>query len=287
MENHSHPVADLDPAAMAELLDLDGEVLHGLVTDIVSWAGGLAAGRAPRRIVDLGTGTGTWALALAERFTESEVIAVDQSGPMLGRLTDKARALGVADRVRAIEADLDAGWPGPGAVDLVWASASLHHLADPVRLLAEVYGALRPGGLAVVVELDAFPRFLPDDVGLGQPGLEARCAAAARAVVDHELPHFGADWGPRLSQAWFAVEAERDFAVELTSPLPAAAGRYAQASLRRLRSGLDGRLSADDLAVLDVLTGSDGPDGLLRRGDLTVRAARSVWVGRRAGVSLG
>jgi hypothetical protein len=51
--------------------------------------------------------------------------------------------------------------------------------------------------------------------------------------------------------------------------------------LRRARSGLDGRLSAADLAMLDTLIDSDGPDGVLQRADLTVRAARTVWVARR------
>jgi hypothetical protein len=48
-----------------------------------------------------------------------------------------------------------------------------------------------------------------------------------------------------------------------------------------MRSGLDDRLSADDRAALDTLVDSEGPDGVLRRSDLTVRAARTGWVARR------
>jgi hypothetical protein len=51
--------------------------------------------------------------------------------------------------------------------------------------------------------------------------------------------------------------------------------------MRRIRSGLDGRMSTDDLAALDILIDSHGPDGVLQRGDLTVRAARTVWAARR------
>jgi hypothetical protein len=40
-------------------------------------------------------------------------------------------------------------------------------------------------------------------------------------------------------------------------------------------------MSADDLATLDILVDSDGPDSVLRREDLVVRAARTVWVARR------
>jgi hypothetical protein len=48
-----------------------------------------------------------------------------------------------------------------------------------------------------------------------------------------------------------------------------------------MRSGLDGQLSAGDLAAFDALIDGDGPDGVLRREDLVVRAARDAWVARR------
>ncbi len=161
------------------------------------------------------------------------------------------------------------------------ASSSLHHLADPDRVLTQVSGALCPGGLLAVLEMDSFPRFLPDDLGLGRPGLEARCHAALAEQRAAEVPQLGSDWGPRLSRAGFTVEAERSFAIALTPPLPPATGRYAQASLHRIRPSLDGRLSAGDLATLDTLIGSDGPDGVRQRDDLTVRAARAGWLARR------
>lgn len=283
MESHHqhHRAAETDAAAMAELLDLDAEVLHSYLSEVTGWVRELAAGRPRRRILDLGSGTGTGALALARRFEEAEVIALDISGPLLDRLMDKARALGVAGRVRILQADLDAAWPALDPVDLVWASASLHHMIDPDRVLADVFAALRPGGLLAVAEMDSFPRFLPDDLGLGRPGLEARCHAALTGARAEEVPHLGSDWGPHLRQAGFIIEAERHFAIDLTPPLPDAAGRYAQASLRRMRSGLDDLMSADDLATLDTVVGSDGPGGVLRRDDLVVRAARTIWVASR------
>jgi SAM-dependent methyltransferase len=188
----------------------------------------------------------------------------------------------VADRIRTVQADLDAGWPALGTVDLVWASSSLHHMADPDRVLTEVHAALRPGGLMAVAELDSFPRFLPHDVGLGRPGLEERAHAALHDDIADAMPHRGSDWGPRLAKAGFAVEAARTFVIDLEPPLPPSAGHYAQASLRRIRSALDGRMSADDLAALDTLLDSDGPAGIRQRDDLRVRAERMVWMARRA-----
>jgi len=283
MESHHHQhhsAAETD-AAMAELLDLDADVMHSYQSEVTAWIHQLAGDRPPRRILDLGSGTGTGAFALLERFDHAEVIALDASAEMLHRLSSKARVLGVADRIRVVQADLDTAWPAIDAVDLVWASRSLHHMADPDRVLAEVFATLRPGGLLVVAEIASFPRFLPDDLGLGRPGLEARCHAVLAEWQAAELPHLGSDWGPRLSRAGFSVEAERPFVIDLAAPLPAASGRYAQATLRRIRSGLDGRMNADDLAVLDTLIDSDGPDGVRQRGDLTVRTARTVWAARR------
>jgi len=278
-QHHAEPEGEA--AAMAELLDLDAEVLHSYLSGVTAWIRELAADQPGRRILDLGCGTGTGAFALLECFGDAEVTALDLSAALLHRLRDRARELGLADRVRAVQADLDAAWPAIDAVDLVWASSSLHHMADPDRVLTEVFAALHPGGLLAVIEMDSFPRFLPDDLGFGRPGLEARCHAVLAEERAAELPYLGSDWGPRLSQAGFTIEAERPFVIELTPPLPVSAGRYAQASLRRIRSSLDGRMSADDLATLDTLIDSDGPDGLLRRDDLSVRTTRIVWVARR------
>jgi SAM-dependent methyltransferase len=275
-----HAAAD-DEAAMAELLDLDAEVLHTYLSEVTAWIHELAADAPRRRILDVGAGTGTGTLALLERFEGSAVTALDISARLLHRLQLKARALDVADRVTTVQADLDAPWPALDPVDLAWASSSLHHMADPDHALAEVFAALRPGGLLAVIEMESFPRFLPDDVGHGRPGLEERSHDAIdRARAEH-LPHIGSDWGSRLSRAGFTVEAERLFTVHLTPPLPAATRRYAQVSLQRMRAGLTGSMNAEDLATLDALTSSGGPDGVLGRDDLTVRTTRSAWVARR------
>jgi SAM-dependent methyltransferase len=282
MEHHHHSPADTDSdsAAMAELLDLDAEVMHSYLSEVTAWVHE-TVGPPCRRILDLGSGTGAGALALAQRFTEAEVIAVDLSEPLLDRLRHKARELGVADRIRTVQADLDAAWPAIDTVDLVWASNSLHHMADPGRVLTQIRAALRPGGLLALAEIESFPRFLPDDIGIGRPGLEARCQAAVDELRAKALPHLGSDWGSHLRRAGFGIDAERTFAIELTPPLPPATGRYAQASLRRVRSRMDGRLDAGDLAALDTLIDGDGPDAVLRRDDLTVRATRTVWAARR------
>ena len=239
--------------------------------------------RRPSAIVDLGAGTGTGTLALAQLFPDAEVIAVDQSAEMLGTASaSRPRALGLADRVRTVDAPTwTKAWPDVGPVDLVWASMSLHHLADPDRALADVVAALRPGGLLAVVEIDGQPRFLPDDLGIGRPGLEVRWHTAIEPEHAARVPHLGSDWDARFAAAGLPLVGRREFVIDLRPPLPAATGRYARAYLARIRSALEGRLDADDLATIDLLLDEHGTNSVLHRTDLRVSTVRTGWAVRR------
>ncbi len=264
--------------SQVELLDLEAEVFAEHNASIVEW---LPVQEAPRRIVDLGCGTGAGAFALLARFPEASVIAVDSSDDHLRRLREKAHENGVSDRVRTIRADLDAAWPDLGGPDLVWASASLHHMADPDRTLRQVHDLLTPGGLFALVEIPGFPRFLPDDAPEYRPGLEGRCHDARDRDHAGHVPHLGADWGPKLAAAGFTVERERVITVKVEPSRSEAVGRYALTGLGRMRDAMAAELSADDLAALDRLLDVDGPSSILRRDDLAVRTERTVWAARR------
>ncbi|GGZ56440.1 class I SAM-dependent methyltransferase [Streptomyces bluensis] len=264
----------------AEILDLDAEVLAEHIASITAW---LPLKSAPRQIVDLGCGTGAGTFALLERFPDAHVTAVDTSAGHLQLLREKARARGVEGRVRTVQADLDSDhWPDLGTPDLVWASASMHHMADPDRALTSVHDLLAPGGLFAVVELAGFPRFLPAGAPESRPGLEERAHAATDSFHAEHVPHRGADWGPMLTAAGFTVEAERTISVNIEGERSAAIGRYAYGSLQRIRGVAAPALSPDDLAALDELLDTNSPNSLLRREDLAVRTERTVWAARRA-----
>ncbi|MFJ9553602.1 class I SAM-dependent methyltransferase [Nocardiopsis sp. NPDC101807] len=269
-----------DSEVQAQILDLDAEVLAEHTASITAW---LPLEAVPRRIVDLGCGTGAGTFALLERFPDAHVTAVDTSAGHLRRLREKACARGVEERVRTVRADLDApGWPDLGSPDLVWASASMHHLADPDRALRNVRDALAPGGLFAVVELAGFPRFLPEGAPEERPGLEERCHAVADRSHAEHLPHRGADWGPMLAAAGFTVEGERTVPVEVGGSRGEAVGAYALGGLQRIRAAVAAGLSPQDLAALDRLLDADSPHSILRREDLAVRTERTVWAARRA-----
>lgn len=248
---------------MAEMLDLDAEVLHDFHSAVYGWVREAAAPRPV--VVDLGAGTGVGSVALLRELPEATVIAVDKDPEMLAHLREKT------DRVRTVEADLDGTWPDLGPADVVWASASMHHMSDPAHAVAQVKSLLRPGGVFVVSELESFPRFLAG----ADAELEQRCHdVLAELRAEHGM-HMSEDWGARLTAAGFADVAQRRFDIELTPPLPAAAGRYAYVALSRMAQGLAGRLPQPDLDALARIA-----DGVEKRDDLTVRTTRTVWLAR-------
>ncbi len=261
----------------AEILDLDMEVLAEHIASIIAW---LPVSTGPRRIVDLGCGTGAGTFALLARFPEASVTAVDASVVHLQRLRGKACERGLTDRVHTVQADLDRTWPDIGTPDLVWASASLHHLADPDRTLRQVHDLLAPGGLLAVVELAGLPRFLPADAPAERPGLEERAHAAADRQHAEHLPHRGADWGPKLTAAGFTLDGERTITVDIDRSRSESVARYALTALSRVRTAVADTISADDLTALDQLLDTHGPRSILARDDLAVRTERTVWVAR-------
>ncbi|MEE2033426.1 class I SAM-dependent methyltransferase [Rhodococcus chondri] len=279
MHDHTHQHAPNDHFhgnSMAALLDLDAKV-HRPYLDALLDRVAEQLGREPHTIVDIGAGTGAGTFALAGRFPRAEVIAVDQSTDMLDRLRNAARHNGLDTRVRTVEADLDSGWPAIDSADFVWAALSLHHIEDPDALLRQLLDVLNPDGMLVITEMASPVRFLPDDIGIGAPGLEIRCQEAA----DTQRWDVHPDWSDNLRRAGFDVAGVQRIDIDI-APVDHTAREYAHAVLSRTREGLEKRLSADDLDVLDRLVSEHGPDSVLHRSDLAVRGARNVWMARRS-----
>jgi SAM-dependent methyltransferase len=102
-------------------------------------------------VLDVGGGTGGFAVPLAE--AGHRVTVVDANPDALAALTRRAAEARVPDRIRAVQGDGDAlhGLVEPGSVDLVLCHAVLEVVDDPVRVVAAVAAALRPGGAASVL----------------------------------------------------------------------------------------------------------------------------------------
>jgi release factor glutamine methyltransferase len=80
------------------------------------------AANPPPRVLDLGTGSGAIALALAAAWLETSVTAVDTSEAALQLARENADALGLASRVRLIRSDWFAALPPDDRFELVVAN---------------------------------------------------------------------------------------------------------------------------------------------------------------------
>lgn len=100
--------------------------------------------------LDLGCGEGADACWLAERGWT--VVAVDISDTALQRATAAAEAQGLSERIEFVQHDLSDSFPD-GTFDLISAQF-LHSMIpfDRPRLLKKAAGAVRPGGLLLIVD---------------------------------------------------------------------------------------------------------------------------------------
>lgn len=99
-------------------------------------------------VADLGCGTGNAAELLAP--TVKRVLAVDQSQPMLDAA---AKRLSNFKNVEFLRGELEHLPLKDGSVDAAVCVLVLHHLEEPGKALAEMSRILRPGGVALIVDM--------------------------------------------------------------------------------------------------------------------------------------
>jgi malonyl-CoA O-methyltransferase len=143
---------------------------------------------APRRVLDIGSGTGIAARALQQRYRAAQVIALDLSLPMLRQHTDRSgwlRAWHAISGRRAgrICADFEQLPVRSDEVDLVVSNLALHWSGQPARAFAEVSRVLRVGGLFMFTTLG------PDTLKeLAQASAEPSGGSPVHAFMDmHDL----------------------------------------------------------------------------------------------------
>src|SRR6266404_8957958 len=108
---------------------------------------------APKRIIDIGSGSGNSVIPLADRFPHAEILATDISPQLLAVLRDflRKRTDGV-ERFGLVCVDAMAANYQPEIADLAVGAAILHHILEPERVLASCFRALAPGGWAIFFE---------------------------------------------------------------------------------------------------------------------------------------
>jgi len=103
-------------------------------------------GPPPRRILDLGCGSGLSTLALAETFADAEIVGVDISPNMLAAAARKL------PRVRFAQGD--AAHFDTAGFDLVFANAVMHWVPDHLAVLRRIALTLPEGGRLAVQSPD-------------------------------------------------------------------------------------------------------------------------------------
>ncbi len=102
-------------------------------------------------VADFGAGTGLLSQAIAPHV--GEVIALDSSEGMLAVLQQKCQAGGL-ENVRYQRFDIETDTLPPGLCDVFISCLTLHHLRSPAHYAATAQAALKPGGCAVVIDLE-------------------------------------------------------------------------------------------------------------------------------------
>lgn len=114
---------------------------------------------APKKMLDVATGTGDFALLAARTLGPESLLGVDISEGMLEVGRKKILQAGLADVVSFRREDCMALSLPDGEYDALTVAYGIRNFQDLDRGLSEMYHVLRPGGRLVIIELTAPRRF--------------------------------------------------------------------------------------------------------------------------------
>ncbi len=186
--SHDNPIWVAFARSMAPLMQMPARLLADLV--------GGDAGQ-PLRVLDIAAGHGLFGVALAQRYRQARVTALDWPN-VLAVAAENARAAGVADRHSLLPGSaFEVDWGGP--YDLVLLTNFFHHFDPPTceRLAAKAYAALAPGGRALTLE------FIPEPDRVTPPGA-AGFALTMLATTAHGDAYTFAEYQQFFTRAGFA-----------------------------------------------------------------------------------
>lgn len=103
--------------------------------------------------IDVGCGLGGPATVVLAEAPSVRVIGVNRSVPQVLAARERARQLGLADRLTFLEGDAQAIPVPPGSASGVYAIETALHYPDKAAFLASAFAALRPGGVLAMTDL--------------------------------------------------------------------------------------------------------------------------------------
>ncbi len=106
----------------------------------------------PKRILDVATGTGDFAILSYKMLLPEKVTGIDISDGMLDIGKKKIAKLQLEDKIELLNGDSEAILYGDNSFDAVTVAFGVRNFENLEQGLAEIYRVLKPGGKLVVLE---------------------------------------------------------------------------------------------------------------------------------------
>lgn len=107
-------------------------VNNAFVTDV------LTLSPTPRRVLDIGAGTGSIPILLATRLPLATITAIDLAGEMLRLAARNVARAQLTERIALVRVDAKRLPYQPGDFDLIVSNSLVHHIPDPEVLFGEI-----------------------------------------------------------------------------------------------------------------------------------------------------
>ncbi len=233
--------------------------------------------QAGAKVLDAGCGRGDHLLLFARN---ARVTGLDLKESSLEFARSRLRAVGGLEKVTLQVGDIFKMPFPPQSFDLVWSSHVFHGLRDLPDAAAAIRRVIKPGGRFVLRENRVTATLLPDDLGVGEPGLESRLNRAFETWLRKDRAERGRyphGWAHLLHAAGFRDVRARCFLHQVAPPFTDSQKQYLHYWLARKRETEGVLLS--DIEVLNQLIDSASPHYFLKRDDLVFTSVSSVFIG--------
>ncbi|VDB87405.1 unnamed protein product [Peniophora sp. CBMAI 1063] len=183
---------------------------------------------APKRILELGTGNGAWAVQAAMEYPDAEVVAVDMA-PLHPSFEPPKN-------FKFVQIDILEGFPfEPASFDVIHARFLLIHLPEPEKQVQRILNLLAPGGFLLVA----------DYVAWSNHSHHAPILSAAVKTLEQKWQANGmAPWFPaRLGNILRATQAFDEINI-MTVTLPMNPALVNDPALRKFTTAMLGSITA-------------------------------------------
>lgn len=101
-------------------------------------------------VLDLGTGTGTFAAVWVANNGSPDLTLLDPSGAMLAKAIGNLQALGITEKTTKLRIE---DFTPHASYSAILAAHVVEHCADPAAVFCQLFGWLEPGGAPVFGDL--------------------------------------------------------------------------------------------------------------------------------------